>query len=428
MITINRSLSLSLPFLALICGAVAESDPVSFADAPHSYWERKSEDRLQRFMNEVQAGRALVDASSDRAFFQSVLKGLNVPESSQMVVFSATSFQSGIVNPRSPRAIYFNEDTSVGFIPGGRLEVASFDPHGGMMFYIFDRPRAEGVPAFGRSKSCMNCHTDTMSSGRPGHVINSVAVWWDGSTQETYRYDEVGHHVPMDVRFGGWHLTGTYLMAKSHANLVGNLTPSGFKGEKNAPGDHADLTRYPRATSDILVQLVHEHQCGFTNRVIAAIYDHREKPGDAAAAQKAAESLAEYVLFKKEAPLPKGLAGDPDFVRDFQAAAPGSPLRQFDLRTRIFKTRCSYMIQTPIWQALPGDVRNRAEALLRAAVAEKPSPLGAHLSPEERAEIRPLLAAMAGKDTLAPAPKIIPAPSGAGAQSKKDTTTKTIKP
>ena len=416
----NHRLVRFLSPLGLAFSATAAAEPVSFSDAPHSYWEVEPADRLQRFMGEVQAGKATVDASSERALLQSMLKGLKVPESSQMLVFSATSFQSGIVNPRSPRALYFNEDTSVGFIPGGRLEVASFDPRSGMMFYIFDRLRdAAGVPGFARSKSCLNCHTDAMSQGRPGYVIGSAAVWWDGSTQETYRYDELGHHVPLDQRFGGWHLTGQFQMPKTHANLVGHLTPTGFKGEKNEPGDHADISRYPRATSDILVHLVHEHQCGFTNRVTAAIYDHRENPGDPAVAKKAALGLAEYVLFKNEAPLPKSLAGDADFVRDFQAIAPDSPLRRFDLRTHLFKTRCSYMIQTPVWQALPAAVRLEAETLLAAAVAEVPSPLGRHLSAEQRAEIRPLLAALAAKSTSAAAPEPISDPSGSGSPNKQ---------
>lgn len=399
---------LRLPPLLALCMTAAPltgvAEPALFSAAPHYYWELKPQDRLQRFMEEVRAGRAALDASSERALLASLLKGLKVPESSQMLVFSATSFQSGIVNPRNPRALYFNEDTSIGFIPGGRMEVASFDPQAGMMFYIFDHLRSgDAVPGFTRSKSCLNCHTDTMSSGRPGHVINSVAVWWDGSTQETYRYDEIGHQVPLDVRFGGWHLTGKHRIARTHANLVGNLTPSGFKGEKNTPGTHSDLSRYPVATSDILVQLVHEHQCGFTNRVTAAIYDHRERPTDPAVIKKAAEELVAYALFSKEAVLPAGLAGDPAFVRDFQAAAPGSPLRQFDFGTRLFRTRLSYMVTTPVWQALPLPVRREAENQLLSACGEFPSPAGHQLTPEERKIMRPILAALAEKTKTAAA-------------------------
>jgi hypothetical protein len=404
----------ALAVLLSVSRAAPPGGPAHFSEAPHSYWEIQAQDPLQQFMTGVQAGKATVDGTSERTLLNSMLKGLGVPESSQMLVFSATSFQSGIVNPRSPRALYFNDLTSVGFIPGGRLEVASFDPQGGMMFYIFDRPRG-GVPSYNRSRSCMNCHTDKMSSGRPGHVINSVGVWWDGSTQETYRYDDIGHQVPLEKRFGGWHLTGIFQMPRTHANLVGNLTPTGFKGTKNEPGEHSDLSRYPRGTSDLLVQLVHEHQCGFTNRVIAAIYAHRENPADTAAVKKAAAELAAYALFKDEAAPPRGLAGEPDFVRDFQALAPGSLLRQFDLQTRLFKYRASYMLETPVWQALPQPIRQEAEAMLLAAVAEKPSPAGQHLSADERKVLRPLLTALADKTkTAAIASEKFPAPSGAG--------------
>lgn len=405
-----------LALAGLTGGTAAVPEPMHFSDAPHRYWEIAPQDRLARLMVEVQAGRVAVDASSERALLQSLLTGLNVPEASQLLVFSATSFQSGIVNPRSPRALYFNDDTSIGFIPGGRLEVASFDPQGGLMFYIFDRLRSDGgLPGHTRSRSCLNCHTDTMSSGRPGFVINSVGTWWDGSSQETYRYDELGHHVPLVQRFGGWHVTGRHGMKQSHANLVGNRTPAGFKGERNEPGDHADITRYPRPTSDILAHLVHEHQCGFTNRVTAAIYAHREDASEAAV-QKTADALVDYVLFKNEAAPPPALEGDADFVRGFQALAPGSPLREFDLRTRLFKYRCSYMIQTPVWRALPAPVRHAAEQRLAAAVAEPPAPAGQHLSTEERRVLRPLLAALAAKASGG-SPKPSPTPSGAGSQN-----------
>ena len=51
-----------------------------------------------------------------------------MPVSSQLLLFSASSLQSEIINPRNPRALYFNEDTYVGFVPGGKIEVISMDP------------------------------------------------------------------------------------------------------------------------------------------------------------------------------------------------------------------------------------------------------------------------------------------------------------
>jgi hypothetical protein len=75
------------------------------------------------------------------------------------MVFSASSLQSEIINPRNPRALYFNEDTYIGWVPGGLVEIIAADPEMGPMFYVFDRLRPGGpVPNVTRSTKCMNCH------------------------------------------------------------------------------------------------------------------------------------------------------------------------------------------------------------------------------------------------------------------------------
>src|SRR5436853_7732015 len=52
-------------------------------------------------------------------YVPAVLRSLQIPVSSQVLVFSKTSFQSPKISPRMPRAIYFNDDTYVGFVHGG---------------------------------------------------------------------------------------------------------------------------------------------------------------------------------------------------------------------------------------------------------------------------------------------------------------------
>jgi hypothetical protein len=52
-----------------------------------------------------------------------------VPTSSQLLVFSKTSFQAPKIFPRIPRAIYHSDDVTVGYVRGGDvLEIASVDP------------------------------------------------------------------------------------------------------------------------------------------------------------------------------------------------------------------------------------------------------------------------------------------------------------
>lgn len=358
---------LILPLLLLAAAARG----ANVAQPPHSYWEREPRDRFARVMAEVAAGRLALDPSGEKELLASLLRALDIPDSSQLLVYSATSIQSERINPRNPRGLYFNEDTFVGYVPGGRLEVASLDPEAGMVFYIFDRLTTAAVPRFVRSDRCMNCHADTPSFRRPGLVVHSVAVTWDGSSQETYRYDEMGHTVPLDVRFGGWHLTGGHGLARTHANLIGDLTPNGLVTEPNPPGKNFDLRRYPRPTSDILVHLVHEHQVGFVNRVVQSVYLARENP-TVEQLDAFADDFTAYILFDREAPLPAGgVRGDPDFVRDFRARDParGPSLRDFDLRERIFKHRASFMVETPVWSLVPDPIRTRVLARLDRALA-----------------------------------------------------------
>jgi hypothetical protein len=56
-----------------------------------------------------------------------LLKELDVPVSSQMLVYSATSLQRPDQSTKSARALF--NDTYVGYVPGGRIEVVSVDPH-----------------------------------------------------------------------------------------------------------------------------------------------------------------------------------------------------------------------------------------------------------------------------------------------------------
>ena len=55
-----------------------------------------------------------------------------------MLVFSKTSFQRERISPQTPRALYFNEDVYVGFIPGAPLmEISVAEPKLGAVFYTW---------------------------------------------------------------------------------------------------------------------------------------------------------------------------------------------------------------------------------------------------------------------------------------------------
>ncbi|HAL72252.1 MAG TPA: hypothetical protein DCP71_10815 [Verrucomicrobiales bacterium] len=405
-----RLAALSLMFSSL--AVMALETQVTFREAPHKYLEHKPDDRFARLQKQIEKGEVKLDTSDDKSFLTSILKSLDIPVSSQLLVFSASSLQSEIINPRNPRALYFNEDTYVGFVPGGKVEIIAMDPEMGAMFYIFEKLRPGGeVPPMMRSDKCFNCHAGNATRRVPGLIAESLLPMLSGASLETYRRDEQGHQIPLEKRFGGWHLTGQHHLKDNLANMMGRTSSSrGFEKTRIEPGQMSDLGLHLLPTSDILPHLVHEHQIGFENRVFHAAYVMRQllAEGRGSLPMKAkpemeelAEELARYVLFADEAKMPPdGIEGDPEFIREFlrnkKPVNAGPSLKDFDLRNRIFKYRCSYMLYTDSWQKLPSMLRERVYFKMAEGLRDQnPNPAYAHLPPEEKRAIRAIL-----KETL----------------------------
>lgn len=400
--------------LSLAPPAKAVETEILFREAPHKYLEYSPDDRFARFQKALQKNEVKLDTADDKTFLASVLKALDVPVSSQLLVFSASSLQSEIINPRNPRALYFNEDTYIGYVPGGKVEIIAMDPAMGAMFYIFERLRpGGGVPAITRSDKCFNCHAGNATRRVPGLIAESLLPMLSGASLETYRRDEQGHQIPLEKRFGGWHLTGQHHLKDEQnlSNLMGRTSSSrGFEKTRIEPGQMSNLDLHLLPTSDILPHLVHEHQIGFENRVFHAAYVMRKLLADGRGmvpmaakdeVEKLADELARYVLFADEAKLPsQGVEGDAAFIREFQrnkkAVSAGPSLKDFDLKTRIFKYRCSYMLYTDSWQKLPAALRERVYFKMGEGLREQnPNPAYAHLPAEEKRAIRAIL-----KETL----------------------------
>ena len=413
-----RSQSLTmLLFLSISSAPAAETkEPrvIDFKGPPHSYLEWKPKDRFAELQEKAQKGEVKLDTTNDKAFLTSLLEALNIPVSSQIMVFSASSLQSEIINPRNPRALYFNEDTYLGWVPGGLVEIIAADPEMGPMFYVFDRLRPGGpVPNVTRSTKCMNCHADNATRRLPGLIAESLLVSRAGSSLETFRRDVQGHQIPLEDRFGGWHLTGQHNLSHNHANVMG--IPNAGKNQivPVEPGQYSDLSLHLLPTSDILPNLMNEHQMGFENRLVYAIYTVRqlksEGKGMLGAAAKAeieerAQELARYIVFADEAKFPaKGMVGDPAYVRDFlrdrKVSKAGLSLKDLDLKTHMFKNRCSYMLYTDTWKAAPKELKERVYYHMALYLREAPDAQHAHLAPGERVAIRGIL-----KDTMTDLP------------------------
>ena len=149
--TIVKTTRLFLLGLALTTGfARAEEAPRHrFSEAPHNYYTREPRDVFSRIIAQIASGEIQLDTTSDQAQLTSLLKALGIPATSQLLVYSATSFQGGLIQPSNPRALYFNDEVYLGYVPGGRFEVAAIDPELGPIVRIV-RPTTNGRPEITR--------------------------------------------------------------------------------------------------------------------------------------------------------------------------------------------------------------------------------------------------------------------------------------
>jgi hypothetical protein len=354
----------------------------------------------------MEAGRLVLDGSSEKSFLLDLLRTLEVPATSQMLVFSTTSLQLRLITPANPRALFFNEDVYIGYIPGGRIEVVSLDPALGGVYYIFDIPHGTAPLRAERSNRCMNCHAAEETGFVPGLVIKSVIPGVRGGSLDSFRHGETGHAVPFAERFGGWYVTGAENFGPLLANVIGQLSPEGLTRFPLAPGERFDFARYPVANSDVLPQLLHEHQIGFVNRAVAATYHARallaKGPLDDEAIADLdlqAREFTRYLLFADEVSLPAGgvrgeAAFKTDFLRSRRADAQGAALRDFDLQTHLFRNRCSYMIYGAAFSGLPPEFKQRVYHRLSEALdVTHPDAEYAYLLAEEKRTIHSILRA-----------------------------------
>ena len=171
---------LILAIASLVSSALAEE--ADYERAPIEYSKATPNDPVAQLIKRLERGEASIEWETHLGFLPSVLRELKIPVSSQGLVFSRTSLQRNKISPRSPRAIYFNDDAYVGFVqPGGMLEIAAADPKLGAVFYtIAQTPpppgetRLKPAQIVRKTDDCLSCHGSGMSVEIPGLTIRSM--------------------------------------------------------------------------------------------------------------------------------------------------------------------------------------------------------------------------------------------------------------
>jgi hypothetical protein len=157
-----------------------------------------------------------------RGYLDAFLKELDIDPSSQVLIYSKTSLQTDLIDVGTPRAVYFNDHTYVGYVHDTHfIEITTIDPKLGVLFYGLTTNTGK-PPQFSRETGrCLSCH-DTYSmlgGGTPRVVVTSAPVIRpDGKTPaETSSVST--DRTPFSERWGGWYVTGD-LGGQAH---LGNL-------------------------------------------------------------------------------------------------------------------------------------------------------------------------------------------------------------
>jgi hypothetical protein len=142
--------SVTVPMLAQI--AVRKQGYVPFSEEPINYLSDNQSDPVARLQQRIDRGEVSLEYEPRHGYLKSVLEKLAVPVSSQTLAFSKTSFQFRRISPQTPRALFFNDEVYVGQVHDGKaIEIVSFDPMRGAIFYLLDEHKVDR-PAFQRTE------------------------------------------------------------------------------------------------------------------------------------------------------------------------------------------------------------------------------------------------------------------------------------
>ena len=355
----------------LFASAQRFESPSLLRDHPAvAYLKTPPQDPVSALGQRLESGDLTLRYEPANGYLRSVLDALGISTTSQLLVFSKTSFQAPRITPANPRALFFNDSVAVGWVRGGEvLELMAQDPRQGTMFYTLQQDPA--APRLQRNASCLSCHTSEATAYVPGWFLGSVFPAPDGTTTYGPAYT-TDHRMPFMLRWGGWYVTGSHAIERHQGNavvtnpsdLAAMVTPATL--HVDSLEDRFDRTGYPGQFSDIVALLVLEHQATMHNLITRAGWEARAALAASRGPSDTIADLVNYLLFVDEAPLSGPVAGRSGFAAWFSAQGPrdskGRSLRDFDLTSRLMRYPCSYLIYSPAFDALPDDVRSAVYA------------------------------------------------------------------
>ena len=348
---------------------------------PHGYFSKDAKDPVTLLMKRVQRGEVLIKEPNGKPLVERLLRELEMNKDTQVLVFSRTSLQRREVSYSNPRALYFNESVYLGWMPNGRIEIASFDPELGPIFYFQRELDDTSSPLLARTRSCLGCHAGDATNFLPGSLGRSVYPDKSGrSLRSIDDYRRSGHHIPLHDRYGGWFVSGNHGTMRHMGNAIATREQGEVTIDREQFANLEKLDRffhteaYPAPGSDIAALLVFDHQVTMHHRLVEAAYRARQSLFDSKLNPEETnvnklnegrsineflegrDKVVDYLLFRDETPIPK-VSCDPGFRRAFTANRIADSrkrsLKDLRLDGRIFENRCSYMIYSPTFDQFP---------------------------------------------------------------------------
>lgn len=347
-------------------------------------------DPIANIQARIESGSLKLTHEPKHGYLLSLLKELKIDPSSQVLVFSKSSLQAEFISPKTPRAMYFNDHTYVGWIPGApMIEIMSVHPTRGAIFYTISQEQKAKQLFDSSQRECVPCHGQSASFRAAGLIARSSPTSPAGYPRTLAQSFNVVPSLPIEKRWGGWYVSGSHGKIRHMGNEIAVGTDEKYKIDTEKGANVKDLGKYfdtkPYLTphSDIAALMVLEQQM-FVQNVLSRVSIQtrdllkRTKDGEAfdratrTAFEEHCESLVEAILCSNEAPIEAPLAGTSGFATYFSNTAPkdskGRSLSQLDLTTRLLKYSCSPLIYSESFDALPSltkqQVWKRVKAIL----------------------------------------------------------------
>ncbi|MFN7925791.1 MAG: hypothetical protein U0Q16_37165 [Bryobacteraceae bacterium] len=415
-------LSLAIPAVALSqVSSLSGSFLMPLEDDAIQYPTITGADPVAKLQQRLDRGEAKLVYRNPNGYLLSVLENLGISTSTQTLVFSKTSFQQSLISPTAPRALYFNDDAYIGWVQRGEVvEVSAVDPHKGGVFYTLDQRQVE-KPRFVRHDECLQCHASPKTLGVPGHLVRSVFSDHEGFPQLNGGSFHSDHTSPFSERFGGWFITGTHGKMRHMGNAFVENKEFPDKIDRDTGANwtslkgKVDVSMYATPHSDLVAHMVLAHQSTLHNLITRVSYETRVAISQQEGINKAlgrpvdewsdstrrrifgsSEVLVKNLLLVAEPKLEDRVAGTSGFAQDFPKRGPrdrrGRSLREFDLKTRLFKYPCSFLIYTEAFDQLPKQARDYVlKRMWQVLSGEDQSKEFASLSKQDRAAVLDIL-------------------------------------